>query len=91
MYDIVGALFYSLLINELFFVSDLNMFINFEEQVYINIAKVLRNIIIYSNDNKFKTQYFEIFKNTKMFFNNPIYFKYVTKYLKLLNSNCFDS
>ena len=84
-FDIVGALFYSLLINELFFVSDLNMFINCEEQIYINIAKIVRYIIIYSNDNKFKTKYFEIFKNSKLFFNNPIYFKYITKYLKFLN------
>ena len=84
-FDIVGALFYSLLINELFFVSDLNMFINCEKQIYINIAKIVRYIIIYSNDDKFKTKYFEIFKNSKLFFNNPIYFKYITKYLKFLN------
>ena len=87
-FDIVGALFYSLLINELFFVSDLNMFINCEEQIHINIAKIIRYIIIYSNNDKFKSQYFEVFKNSKLFFNNPIYFKYVTKYLKLLNANC---
>ena len=86
-FDIVGALFYSLLINELFFVSDLNMFIKCEEQIYINIAKILRNIIIYSNDDKFKSHYNEVFKKSKLFFNNPIYFKYVTKYLKLLNTN----
>ena len=86
-FDIVGALFYSLLVNELFFVSDLNMFIKCEEQIYINIAKILRYIIIYSNDDKFKNHYFEVFKNSKLFFNNPIYFKYVTKYLKLLNTN----
>ena len=84
-FDIVGALFYSLLINELFFVSDLNMFINCEKQIYINIAKIVRYIIIYSNDDKFKTKYFEIFKKSKLFFNNPIYFKYITKYLKFLN------
>ena len=86
-FDIVGALFYSLLVNELFFVSDLNMFIKCEEQIYINIAKILRYIIIYSNDDKFKNHYIEVFKNSKLFFNNPIYFKYVTKYLKLLNTN----
>ena len=85
-FDISGALFYSLLINELFFVSDLNMFNNCDKQIYINIAKIIRYIIIYSNDDKFKSKYFEIFKNSKIFFNNPIYFKYVTKYLKLLNA-----
>ena len=88
-FDITGALFYYLLINELFFVSDLNMFINCDEQIYINVAKIVRYIIVYSNDDKFKSQYFEIFKNSKMFFNNPIYFKYVTKYLKLLNSKYY--
>mgnify|MGYP006873018870 CR=1 FL=1 len=85
LFDIIGALFYSLLINELFFVSDLNKFINCEEQVLINIAKIVRFIIIYSYE-KMKNYYFETFKNCKLFFNNPIYFKYVTKYLKLINS-----
>ncbi len=89
-FDIVGALFYSLLINELFFVSDLNIFINCEEKVYINIAKIVRCIIIYSKDDKLKSKYFDIFKNSKIFFNNPIYFKYVTKYLKLSNTKYYD-
>ena len=84
-FDIVGSLFYSLLINDLFFVSDLNMFINCEEKIYINIAKIVRFIIIYSNDEDAKNKYFKIFKNSRLFFNNPIYFNYVTKYLKLLN------
>ena len=90
LYDIIGALFYSLLINELFFVSDLNKFINCEEQVLINIAKIVRFIIIYANDENMKNNYFETFKNCKLFFNNPIYFKYVTKYLKLINSKSND-
>ena len=90
LFDIVGALFYSLLINELFFVSDLNKFINCEEQVLINIAKIVRFIIIYANDENMKNNYFETFKNCKLFFNNPIYFKYVTKYLKLINSKSND-
>ena len=90
LYDIIGALFYSLLINELFFVSDLNKFINCEEQVLINIAKIVRFIIIYTNDENLKNNYFETFKNCKLFFNNPIYFKYVTKYLKLINSKSND-
>jgi len=90
LYDIIGALFYSLLINELFFVSDLNKFINCEEQVLINIAKIVRFIIIYANDENMKNNYFETFKNCKLFFNNPIYFKYVTKYLKLINSKNND-
>ena len=89
-FDIIGALFYSLLINELFFVSDLNMFINYGENVYINIAKIVRYIIIYSNDEKLKNRYFEEFKNCKMFFNNPIYFKYCTKFIKLSNSKNFN-
>ena len=67
------------------------MFINCEEQYYINIAKIIRYIIIYSNDDKFKNKYLEVFKNTKLFFNNPIYFKYVTKYLKLLKAKYYDN
>ena len=90
LYDIIGPLFFSLLINELFFVSDLNKFINCEEQVLINIAKIVRFIIIYTNDENLKNNYFETFKNCKLFFNNPIYFKYVTRYLKLINSKSND-
>ena len=90
MCEIIGALFYSLLVNDLFFVSDLNKFINCEEQILMNIAKIVRFIIIYSNDEKLKNKYFEIFKNCKLFFNNPIYFKYVTKYLKFLNTKYYD-
>ena len=89
-FDIIGALFHSLLYNELFFVSDLNIFINCEDQIYINIAKIVRCIILYSKDDKFKSKYFDIFKNSKIFFNNPIYFKYVTKYLKLMNAKYYD-
>ena len=81
-YDIIGSLFYSLLINEMFFVSDLNIFLDSEEYIYINAAKVVRYIIIYSNDEKLKNKYYEEFRNCKIFFNNPIYFKYVTRYLK---------
>ena len=89
-FDIIGALFYSLLNNELFFVSDLNMFINYEEYVYINIAKIVRYIIMYSSNEKLKNKYFEEFKNCKMFFNNRIYFEYCTKYIKLSNSKNFN-
>ena len=88
--EIIGALFYSLLVNDLFFVSDLNKFINCEEQTLMNIAKIVRFIIIYSNDEKLKNKYFEVFKNCKLFFNNPVYFKYVTKYLKFLNTKYYD-
>ena len=90
MCEIVGALFYSLLVNDLFFVSDLNKFINCEEQILMNIAKIVRYIIIYSNDEKLKNKYFDVFKNCKLFFNNPVYFKYVTKYLKFLNTKYYD-
>ena len=90
MYEIIGALFYSLLLNDLFFVSDLNKFINCEEQILMNIAKIVRFIIIYSNDEKLKNKYFEVFKNCKLFFNNPVYFKYVTKYLKFLNTKYYN-
>ena len=84
-FDIVGALFYSLLINELFFISDLNIFINSEAYIYTNLAKIVRYIIIYSSDEKLKKKYFEEFKNCKIFFNNPVYFQYITKYVKSSN------
>ena len=89
IYDITGALFYCLLTHELFFVSDLNNFVSLNEYGYIKMAKIIRNIIIYSNDDNFKKEYSEVFKKCKMFFNNPLYFKYVTKYLKLNNKKIF--
>ena len=88
--EIIGALFYSLLVNDLFFVSDLNKFINCEKKTMINNTKIVRFIIIYSNDEKLKNKYFEVFKNCKLFFNNPVYFKYVTKYLKFLNTKYYN-
>ena len=66
-YDIIGALFYSLLINEMFFVSDLNIFVKSEDNVYITVAKVVRYIIIYSTDEKLKNKYLEQFQNCKIF------------------------
>ena len=88
-YEILGNLFYQFLIEEMFVEEDLNFFENEEQKLIIGIAKVIKVIIILlSDDKKIANECYNKFKNTKLFIKNPIYFNYVTKYLKsVLNIN----
>ena len=88
-YEILGNLFYQFLIEEMFYEEDLNYFENEEKKIIIEIAKVIKIIIVLLSDNKkIANEYYNKFKNTKLFNKNPIYFNYVTKYLKsVLNIN----
>ena len=83
-YEVTGGIFYELLKNELFFVSDLNRFIVHDnnEELIINIVKIVKYIIISGRGN---CNFFDEFNNSAIFKNNPIFFKYVTKYLKINN------
>ena len=83
-YDIIGGVFYELIKNELFFVSDLNRFVIYEnnEKLIINIANAVRYIIMYESDN---CSLYEEFNNSAIFKNKPIFYKYVTKTLKIYN------
>ena len=79
----MGNLFYQFLIEEMFYEEDLNFFENEEQKVIKEIAKVIKIIIVLlSNNKKIANEYYNKFKNTKLFNKNPIYFNYVTKYLK---------
>ena len=88
-YEILGNLFYQFLIEEMFYEEDLNYFENEEQKLIIEIAKVIKIIIVLFSDNKkLASEYYKKFKNTKLFNKNHIYFNYVTKYLKsVLNIN----
>ena len=88
-YEILGNLFYQFLIEEMFCEEDLNYFENEEQKLIIEIAKVIKIVIILLSDNKkIANEYHNKFKNTKLFYKNPIYFNYVSKYLKsTLNIN----
>ena len=82
-FEILGNLFYQFLIEEMFYEEDLNFFENEEQKVIKEIAKVIKIIIVLlSNNKKIANEYYNKFKNTKLFNKNPIYFNYVTKYLK---------
>ena len=86
-YEILGNLFQTFLIEKIFSENDLDYFENEEEKIIIEIAKIVKFIIIYfsnDNDKKIANDYYNKFKNTKIFNKNIIYFNYVTKYLKFL-------
>jgi hypothetical protein len=83
-YEILGNLFHIFLVEKMFNENDLNYFQNEEEKLIIEIAKIVKFIIIYfyeDNDNNTENEYYNKFKNTKIFNKNIIYFTYVTKYL----------
>ena len=84
-FDIFGNLFYHFLIEGLFTEEDLNYFENEEQKIVIEIAKMIKFILIlFCENNKTKecNEYHIKFKKTKLFNKNPIYFNYVTKYIK---------
>ena len=84
-FDVFGNLFYHFLIEGLFTEEDLNYFENEEQKIVIEIAKMIKYILIlfyHNNNNKACNEYHTKFKKTKLFNKNPIYFNYVTKYIK---------
>ena len=86
-YEIIGNIFYYFLKEQMFYEKDLNYLINVNEKVVIEIAKVVKYIIILSSyDKKVANERYFKFKETKLFNKNPIYFNYVTKYLKSILS-----
>ena len=81
-YDVLGKLFLGLLKEGLFFINDYNLFVNCEEEIQTNLAKLARYIILDTEEEQEARQYYLNFKVTKLFLNNPIFFKFVTKFLK---------
>ena len=74
MYQIMGYLLYALINYEIYKIEDLDKFIGREEQTLINIAKVIKYIIIYCNKDfvgdDYKTKILEEFKKTELFKSN---------------------
>ena len=81
-FDVLGKLFLGLIKEGLFFVNDYNLYTNCEEEIQINLAKLARYIIIESEEEQEAKKFYLNFKTTKLFINNPIFFKFVTKFLK---------
>ena len=83
MYEIMGYLLFLLLTNnyKLFYIKDLNNFLNKDINTQINIAKVVKNTIIYFEYNWKK--YFNVFKKINLFKNGNVFNNYITSPLKL--------
>ena len=78
MFEIMGKLLFILLVNKLFFMKDLNVFIGQTEDAICNISKVVKFTVI-CGENLIK-QYHNDFKFTKLFSSNAkIFEKYVTQ------------
>ena len=77
MYEILGYLFFILLKNKLYYMKDLNCFIEKEKSTQINIAKIVKYAILSSGN--LSKQYHNDFKYTKLFNNNDIFVNYITK------------
>ena len=74
MYQIMGYLLYSMINYELYKIEDLNKFVGREETTLINIAIIIKYIIIYCNKDymgeDYKTKILDEFKQTELFRNN---------------------
>ena len=80
MLKIFGNLLYLLIDNKLFYIKYFNRYLKVERQTQINLAIITRYCIISSG--KFAKKYFNDFKQTKLFINNEIFYKYVSNALK---------
>ena len=80
MHQIMGYLLYILINNKLFYIKDLNNFLDKENYIIINIAKVVKYTIIFSEKNAKK--FHNDFKQTKLFFGSNIFYNLVTLPLK---------
>ena len=80
--EILGNLLFTLLKYKLFFMKDLNNFIEKKKEIQINIAKVVKYSILASG--KYLKQYHNDFKFTKFFNNNDIFVNYVTREIQEL-------
>ena len=84
-YEILGNIFYLFLIERLFNENDLNYFDKENEQLVIDLAKLVKFIIfLFSKDKNIAKEKYSKFESLQLFNNNHIYFNYVTKYLKSL-------
>ena len=81
--EILGDLLFILLKYKLYFMKDLNIFIEKSKETQINIAKIVKYSILASG--RCLKQYHNDFKYTKLFNNNEIFTEYVTNEISYLN------
>ena len=88
IFEIIGYLVYSLIENELCDVFDMNIFINKDERSKINICKIIKYIILSSENNIIKNKkYFEDFKNLELFKGNNLFNDYINGDINKITSN----
>ena len=80
LHQIMGYLLFLLINNKLFYIKDLNNFLNKENEVIINISKLVKYTIIFSD--KDAKKFHNDFKQTKLFIGNENFYNYVTLPLK---------
>ena len=81
MYEIMGKLLYILLINKIYFMKDLNVFLRQSEETIVNVSKVVKFAIISSGN--LAKKYHNDFKNTKLFASyQEMFTRYITEVLK---------
>lgn len=80
MKEIMGYLIFILIENKIYYIKDLNNFINLDKEIIITIAEVIKYAII-SSGLKCK-KYHNDFKQTKLFVDNSIFNEYVTSKIK---------
>ena len=88
MYKVIGYLLYSLINYEIYKIEDLNNFIGKEDSTMINVAIIIKYIIIYCNKDyegeDYKIKILEEFKQTDLFKSNVELFDiYITNDLLL--------
>ena len=80
MFQIMGNLLFLLIKNKLFYIKDLNNFLNKDNQIIKDIAKVVKYTIIFAD--KDAKKYHNDFKQTKLFIGNDNFYNIVTLPLK---------
>ena len=86
MHEIIGNLLFILLKNKLYYIKDLNNFIDASEETKINISKVVKYTIIASGS--YSKLYYNDFKYTKLFNKNSNLFeKYISNELTDIYQN----
>ena len=73
----MGFLLYLLISNKLFFIKDLNNFLNKDNEIIINISKAVKYTIIFAD--KDAKKFHNDFKQTKLFIGNDNFYNIVTK------------
>ena len=77
IFEILGNLLFILLKNKLYYMKDLNNFIDKDKNTQINMAKIVKFAILASGN--LSKQYHNDFKYTKLFNNNDIFINYITR------------